>query len=218
MYKKIQAVKLKQKVGQSLSFSLLEGSNLLFLKIFDCWLISLHFFFFYHLGSFCVLISNSECNHVLFQFTAFDKKNNNSVAIGMRTAALKQTPRDVAAPRRSHSSIDRAALPAPFPCPFIAPFQRSPPPLSLAPTLVCLFLLADGCPYFSLYPLRSRSPSRLDPSLPFPSLFPLSSSLSVSSSPHFLPSFIPSFLLLLSFLCLPALPPSNTAVPGFISS
>lgn len=142
----------------------------------------------------------------------------------MRTAALKQTLRNVAASRRSHSSIDRAALPAPFPCPFIAPFQRSPPPLSLplslplsfslAPRPVCLFPRRWLPIYFSLYPLRTWSPSRLEGSSPF------SSPLSLFLYPAiylFLSRFLLSlrsvslFLLLLS--APPASPPSDTAVP-----
>lgn len=131
----------------------------------------------------------------------------------MRTAALKQTPRDVAALRRSHSSIDRAALPAPSSCPFIAPFQRSPPPLSLAPRPVCLFLLADGCPYFSLYPLRSPEPIATRPFclfLLFSSPFRLYLSLLLVFSSSFM--YLLFLLLPFSFLRLPALPPSNTAV------
>lgn len=85
-----------------------------------------------------ILNSNSDNNNAVSDFIMFDmKKQQNSRE--MRTAALKQTLRDVATSRRSHSSIDRAALPAPFPCPFIAPFQRSPPPLSLSPALSVFF-------------------------------------------------------------------------------
>lgn len=50
----------------------------------------------------------------------------------MRVTVLKQTGRNVAAYRRFHSSIDRAALPAPFPC-LYRPFPCSPPLVSLPP-------------------------------------------------------------------------------------
>lgn len=58
----------------------------------------------------------------------------------------------------------------PFPTQPSSPFSHSRP--------VCLFLFADGCPYFSLYPLRTQNPSRLETPLPlFLCLFPLSSYL-----------------------------------------
>lgn len=78
----------------------------------------------------------------------------------------------------------------PFPTQPSSPFSRSRP--------VCLFLLADGCPYFSLYPLRTQSPSRLETRLPFPLSFP-SIQLSISSSRIFFSLyFFPLFLLSLS--------------------
>lgn len=62
----------------------------------------------------------------------------------------------------------------PFPTQPSSPFSRSRP--------VCLFLFADGCPYFSLYPLRTQSPSRLEVPLLFLLLFFSSVQLSISSS------------------------------------
>lgn len=117
----------------------------------------------------------------------------------MRATVLKQTGRNVAAFRRFYSSIDRAALPAPFPC-LYRPFPCSPllsspflpflPPLSrffFVPSLSLslylsvarglLVLLLDSTPYFFLYPhfgLRTVG-TRLFFSLPFLSrlyLFP----------------------------------------------
>lgn len=111
----------------------------------------------------------------------------------MRATVLKQTGRNVAAFRRFYSSIDRAALPAPFPC-LYRPFPCSPllsspflpflPPLSVSslslPSLSVargLVLLLDSTPYFFLYPhfgLRTVG-TRLFFSLPFLSrlyLFP----------------------------------------------
>lgn len=109
----------------------------------------------------------------------------------MRATALKQTPRDVATPRQISLFYRPGGVASPPSCPFIAPFQRSPlsSPFSRSRP-VCLFLLADGCPYFSLYPLRSRSPSRLDPSLsPFFPPFSLYPALRISFS-RLLPLFL----------------------------
>lgn len=91
----------------------------------------------------------------------------------------------------------------PFPTQPSSPFSLSRP--------VCLFLLADGCPYFSLYPLRTQ---RLETPLPFPLSF-LSIQLSISPS-HIFFSLYFFFSLFLSsiFLCLPTSPPSDTAVPS----
>lgn len=84
----------------------------------------------------------------------------------------------------------------PFPTQPSSPFSRSRP--------VCLFLFADGCPYFSLYPLRTQSPSRLEIPLPFPLPFP-SIRLSISSSRIFfsLYLFLPLFSLFPSFSVCP---------------
>lgn len=130
----------------------------------------------------------------------------------MRTAALKQTLW-----RRCHvsqvplfyrpggvASSFSMPLYRPFPTQPSSPFSRSRP--------VCLFLLADGCPYFSLYPLRTQSPSRLETSLPFPLPFP-SIHLSISSSRIFFSLYF--FPLFLSFIfSLSTSPPSDTAVPS----
>ena len=87
-----------------------------------------------------------------------------------------------------------------------SPFSRSRP--------VCLFLLADGCPYFSLYPLRTQSPSRLETR--FLSPLPFSSiQLFISSSLIFFSLYVFFRFFLLSFsFCLPTSPPSDTAVPS----
>lgn len=94
----------------------------------------------------------------------------------MRATALKQTGCNAATFHRSHSSIDRAALPAPFPC-LYRPFPCSPPlslpPFSTSPSFsfvppsLCqhdLFIPSHGSPYFSLYPhsgLRTIRPTLL---------------------------------------------------------
>lgn len=114
----------------------------------------------------------------------------------MRATVLKQTGRNVAAFRRFYSSIDRAALPAPFPC-LYRPFPCSPllsspflpflPPLSrffFVPSLsLSLYLRSSWSPrspprfnaiFLSLSALRAtnrRNQTLLLPSFSLPSLF-----------------------------------------------
>lgn len=104
----------------------------------------------------------------------------------------------------------------PFPTQPSSPFSPSFPSslsLSLAPRPVCLFPRRWLPIYFSLYPLRTWSPSRLEGSSPF------SSPLSLSLYPTiylFLSRFLLSSRSVSLFLLLsapPASPPSDTAVP-----
>lgn len=84
-------------------------------------------------------------------------------------------------------SVASSSMPLyrPFPTQPSSPFSHSRP--------VCLFLFADGCPYFSLYPLRTQNPSRLERLL---SLF--SSAFSLYPAIYFFFSHILLSLLLLS--------------------
>lgn len=101
----------------------------------------------------------------------------------MRATVLKQTGRNVAAFRRFYSSIDRAALPAPFPC-LYRPFPCSPllsssflPFYLPSPFLLCPFPLSPQLAVsFSSSIQRHISffirtsgyePSELDSSSPF---------------------------------------------------
>lgn len=78
----------------------------------------------------------------------------------MRATVLKQTGRNVAAFRRFYSSIDRAALPAPFPC-LYRPFPCSP--LLSSPFLPFLPPLSvSSLSLLSLRSSRSRSPPRFN--------------------------------------------------------
>lgn len=90
-----------------------------------------------------------------------------------------------------------------FPMPLYRPFPTQPSSPFSHSRPVCLFLFADGCPYFSLYPLRTQSPSRLETPLPlFLCLFPLSSYLFLllAYSSLFTSSFL-FFLLPSIFVC-----------------
>lgn len=108
----------------------------------------------------------------------------------MRATVLKQTGRNVAAFRRFYSSIDRAALPAPFPC-LYRPFPCSPllsspflpflPPLSrfffvpslslslsISPQLVVSSFSSSIQRHISFFIRTSGyEPSELDSSSPF---------------------------------------------------
>lgn len=102
----------------------------------------------------------------------------------MRATVLKQTGRNVAAFRRFYSSIDRAALPAPFPC-LYRPFPCSPllsspflpflPPLSvsslslpsLSPQLAVSFSSSIQRHISFFIRTSGYEPSELDSSSPF---------------------------------------------------
>jgi len=74
-------------------------------------------------------------------------------------------------------------------------------PFLLLPCLACLFLSTDGCPYFSLYPLRTPSPSRLEAVLPFSPTFIPCPAIFPFFSLHFLLSLL--VFSLLSFSSFP---------------
>lgn len=141
-----------------------------------------------------IIILTTTLSLIYYMISDGEKRQNSHE---MRTAALKQTlcalprlagPTLLSTERRCQSSFSMS-LYRPFPTQPSSPFSRSRP--------VCLFLLADGCPYFSLYPLRTQSPSRLETllslSLSF-CLFPLSRAIY-----FFFPHILLYLLLLSSF-------------------
>lgn len=133
--------------------------------------------------------------HLIWKTTEFTRDENRCIkADALRRCHVSQVPLSY----RPGGVANSFSMPLyrPFPTQPSSPFSRSRP--------VCLFLFADGCPYFSLYPLRTRCPSRLE--TPFSSAFSLYpaiyfffshilSQLSISSSlfASFLFFFSPSF-------------------------
>lgn len=125
------------------------------------------FFFFYHTRFITIdrITPRPQFTH------SFHNAEKLKIEMGgrdgwMRATVLKQTGRNVAAFRRFYSSIDRAALPAPFPC-LYRPFPCSPllssPFLPFLPPLSRFFFVPSLS--LSLY-LRSswspRSPPRFN--------------------------------------------------------
>lgn len=140
---------------------------------------------------------NSNNNHVISDCIIFDMwktteltrdENRCIKADALRRCHVSQVPLFY----RPGGVANSFSMPLyrPFPTQPSSPFSRSRP--------VCLFLFADGCPYFSLYPLRTQSPSWLETPFPFSSAFSLYPAiyfffshilLSLLLSSFFLPSF-----------------------------
>lgn len=129
----------------------------------------------------------------------------------MRTAALKQTPRNVAT--QVPLFYRPGGVAGSFSMPLYRPFpQRSPPPLSLYRSPPCL----SFSPPMAAYIFLSLSTSDLEPIAARRFLSPFFPSLTLYLSPISSCRVLSSlFALRLSFflLRLPLSPPSDTAVP-----